>query len=67
MAFAQANKGSLNVDMIKQVIATPIMDGGVLDVGTIYQVVAVPKDLTIWLRTPNHFDWQKIDLNSVFY
>jgi hypothetical protein len=67
LAFAEANKGSLNVDKIKQVIATPIMDGGVLDVGTIYQVVAVPKDLTIWLRTPNHFDWQKIDLNSVFY
>ena len=66
LAFAAAHKGSLDVDKIKEVIATPIANGGVLDPGTIYQVVAVPKDLTIWLRTPNHYDWQKIDLNKVF-
>ena len=67
MAFAEANKGSLNVDKIMQVMQTPIMQGGVFDAGTIYQVVAVPANLTIWLRTPNHFDWQKIDLRQVFY
>ena len=31
LAFAAANKGHLNVDKIKQVIATPIADGGVFD------------------------------------
>jgi hypothetical protein len=67
LAFAQANKGSLNVDKVEQVMATPIANGGVLDAGTIYQVVVVPTSLTIWLRTPNHFDWQKIDLSRVFY
>jgi hypothetical protein len=67
LAFAEANKGSLNVDKIMQVMQTPIMQGGVFDARTIYQVVAVPANLTIWLRTPNHFDWQKIDLRQVFY
>ena len=65
--FAKANKGSLNVDKIEEVIATPMMEGGVLDSGRIYQVVAVPKDLAVWLRTPSNLDWQKIDLNRVFY
>lgn len=70
LAFAQANKGSMNVDKVKQIMATPLNEsdgsGGVFVNGTIYQVVAVPATLTIWLRAPNHFDWQKIELGRVF-
>ncbi len=67
LAFAETNKGGLNVQKIKEVLATSIIEGGVLDAGTIYQVVAIPVNLTIWLRTPNHFDWQMIDLSKLFY
>ena len=34
-----------------------IPNGGVTDTaGTIYQVIAVPRDLTLWLKAPGHFD-----------
>jgi hypothetical protein len=48
--------------MVKEVIQTPTAEGGVFDEGTIYQVVTVPADLTMWVRAPEHFEWQKIDL-----
>ena len=67
LAFARANKGALDVEKVKQAMATPITEGGVLDSGTIYQVIVVPADETMLLRTPNHFDWQVIDLKSFFY
>jgi hypothetical protein len=33
---------------------------------TSYQVVAVPKDLKIWVRIPGVQDWTEVDLNLFF-
>jgi hypothetical protein len=33
---------------------------------TIYQVVAVPGELKIWIKTPGYSDWQLVDLNALF-
>jgi hypothetical protein len=67
LTWAEVHKGRLNVDKVKEVLDTPITEGGAFQAATIYQVVAVPADLTIWLRAPEHFEWQKIDLNGFFY
>ncbi len=67
VAFAGANKGSLDVDKVKEVLDLDMDRGGVFSDGTIFQVVVVPKDLVLWLRAPEHFEWQKIDLSRLFY
>ena len=34
--------------------------------GTIYQVVAVPSQLKLWLKTLGYGDWIEFDLNQLF-
>jgi hypothetical protein len=66
IALANANKGSLNVEKMKQILDLTITQGGASSSGTIYQIIAIPRDLTMWLKAPGNFDWQKIDLTGLF-
>jgi hypothetical protein len=66
LALAEKYRGQLDVEKMKQVMDTIIENGGAtVSTDTIYQIIAVPQDLTLWLNAPGNFNWQKIDLNKL--
>lgn len=63
---AEANKGHLTVARMKKLLETPIESGGALEKdGTIYQIIAEPESLTLWLRVPGTYDWQQLRLGRL--
>jgi hypothetical protein len=67
LAFAERYKGSFTEEVMKKVLDTTMEDGGATQPNeTIYQVIAIPENRTIWLKAPGNFPWQKIDLNLFF-
>ena len=67
LALAETYKGQFDIDKMKQVLDTTIDNGGATQPNeTIYQIIAVPRDLILWLKAPGKFDWQKIDLSKLF-
>jgi len=67
LAWAETTKGYIGVNQMKEILSKDITsEGGLFSSSTIYQVVAVPEQLIVWLRAPDHFDWQKIDLIELF-
>lgn len=66
LALADKYRGQFDVKKMQQVLDTTIENGGATDsADTIYQIIAVPKDLTIWLKAPGNFDWQEIDISTL--
>jgi len=49
-----------------KVLDVPIPDGGATHKGTIYQVIAVPEQLEIWLKVPGLQEWTEIPLKTLF-
>ncbi len=33
---------------------------------TMYQIVAVPQTRVLWIRVPDYYSWEQIDLNGLF-
>ncbi len=65
--LAAANKGSFTVRKMMQVLDTTLPEGGATQpTETIYQIIAVPRNLTLWLKAPGNFDWQRVDLRELF-
>jgi hypothetical protein len=63
---AEAHKGRFSVATMKEVLETTIEHGGATDAATtIYQILAEPETLTIWLRAPDNFEWQRIRLSRL--
>lgn len=69
LAWAEAQKGQATVEQMMAIMSQEIVTekGLYNSTSTIFQVVAVPETLTIWLRAPDHFEWQKIELGGLFY
>ncbi len=66
LALADKYKGQFDVQKMQQVLDMTIEKGGATDsAGTIYQIIAVPRDLTMWLKAPGNFDWQKVDISKL--
>jgi hypothetical protein len=68
LSFADRNKGSITLEKVKDVMSTPLEEGGVFLApdNTSYQIMAVPADLRIWVRVPGLVDWTEIDLEPLF-
>lgn len=67
LSLAAANKGSFTVGKMMQVLDTTIPEGGATQpTETIYQIIAVPRDLTLWLKAPGNFNWQMVGLRPLF-
>jgi len=65
--LATVNKGLFNVEKMMQVLDTTIPEGGATQpTETIYQIIAVPRELTLWLKAPENFNWQTVDLRTLF-
>ncbi|MEE9910936.1 MAG: hypothetical protein K4571_04355 [Deltaproteobacteria bacterium] len=69
LAWAEAHRGQATVERMMAIMSKEIVTekGLYNSTSTIFQVVAVPAALTIWLRAPDHFEWQKIELGGLFY
>lgn len=61
LAAADSHKGSFDHLKMAQILDTPVEEGGVFRPQTVYEVVAVPKDLKMHLRVPGHQDWIEIN------
>lgn len=66
LAMGEKYKGQFDVEKMKQVMDTTIENGGAtVSTDTIYQIIAIPGDLVLWLKAPGNFDWQKISLSKL--
>jgi len=68
LALGEENKGWFDPGLMKEVISTPLQDGGAFRAPnlTSYELVAVPAELTIWVRVPEYQDWVEIELRQYF-
>jgi len=66
LTLGAKNKGAISPAVMMKILDVPIKEGGATHGGTIYQVVAVPRDLKIWLKIPGHQDWTEIPLAPLF-
>ncbi len=58
--------GRLNSEGMKKLLDIQMQDGGATHKGSVLQVVAVPKDLRLWIRGLDYSDWQEVDLKGLF-
>lgn len=67
--LAEMHKGNLTPNVVMDIMSRPLSKGGPLqteELPTSYQVVAVPKDLKIWVRIPGVQNWTEVDLDPLF-
>jgi len=67
LKLGEKYKGNFNREIMKNILDMPIAEGGATHLDkTIYQVVAVPEDLTLDIKIPDFQDWVKVDLKAYF-
>lgn len=74
--LARANSfpynGVMTDEKMKSMLGLTIEEGGGsfpssgYDAETIYQIVAVPEYLRLWIRLPKYFGWEQIELGELF-
>jgi hypothetical protein len=65
LALGAKHKGAVNPAVMMAMLDVPITEGGATYQGTVYQVVAVPDQLKIWLKMPGIQDWTEIPLKPL--
>jgi len=58
--------GHLDVGAMMKLMDIDVRGGGAVHRGTVYQVIALPQELTMWIRGLGYSDWQQIDLRDLF-
>jgi hypothetical protein len=75
LALGQKSKGRINLHAMKKIMDTSMNDGGATwpvkggrpkAYQTVYQVIATPESLQIWVKVPGFQDWTGIDLHPLF-
>jgi len=67
LALGEEYKGSIDAAKMKQIFDTEFSAGGpTFSEYTIYQVVAVPAQQTIWVKTLDYSGWEKVELGPLF-
>lgn len=66
LALAAKHKGTISPAVMMKMLDVNIPDGGATSKATIYQVVAVPGQLKIWLKVPSLQNWTEIPLKNIF-
>lgn len=57
--------GKLDAAAMRELMNIEYGDGGAVIPAAVYQVVAVPEDLCLWMRGYEYSDWQRIDLKAL--
>ena len=58
--------GKLDVNSMKDLMDIEVKNGGAVHRGTVYQVIASPSELTLWIRGLDYAGWQEINLKNLF-
>jgi hypothetical protein len=67
LSLGERYKGKFSPQTMKEVLGTPIEKGGAtFPDGTVYQIIAVPQELKIWLKALGYTDWVEINLKPLF-
>jgi hypothetical protein len=67
LSLGEKYKGTFSAQVMMKVLDTTIDQGGATDQqGTIYQVIAVPAQLKLWIKVPGLQDWTMIWLGPLF-
>ena len=67
LALGKKFKGIIDAEKMMQIFDTTFPEGGpTFPEYTVYQVVAVPKDQTIWVKARDYSGWEKIELKPLF-
>ncbi len=62
--LCEASKGAIDAQKMKEIIATPLSEGGAMNQLTVYQMVVTPETKTVRLRVIGGEGWLKIDLSG---
>lgn len=63
---AEEYKGCIDVERMKEIMSTPLEEGGPMHSLTRYQIVAVPEDLTLHIHIPSIGKWVELDMREYF-
>lgn len=68
LALGEKYKGKFNPEVMMKIMNIPLEKGGAFRApnDTSYQIVAVPKELKIWVRMPEVQEWTEVDLKPLF-
>jgi len=66
IALAEKNKGQIDASVIEDILDTTMENGGATVDATIYQFVAVPAELGLYVKAPGYQDWVLVDLGELF-
>lgn len=69
--LGRENRGEININKMKDILDTTMQQDGATwppdgDIRTVYQVIAQPETLKLWIKVPGHQDWTGVDLNHYF-
>jgi hypothetical protein len=65
--LAEQYKGKIDARLMMKILDVPQDKGGATPSHkSIYQFVAVPKLLKLWIKAPTYMNWAEIDLGSLF-
>ena len=67
LKLIEEKKGSVDVSVMQDIIATPFEDGGAMLDLTVYQLIVVPETFELWIRVIDAEDdaWFSVDLASL--
>jgi len=68
LSLGEKYKGKFNPEIMMEIMNIPLEKGGSFRTpnDTSYQIVAVPKELKIWVRMPEVQEWTEVDLKPLF-
>lgn len=72
LRLGHKHKGKINLESMMDILDTPIEQGGAAwpkqgQVNTVYQIIAMPEDLKVWIKVPGYQDWVDVNLRRFFF
>lgn len=71
LTLGHKNKGKINLKKMQEILDTSMSEGGATwpakgTIRTVYQIIAIPESLHVWLKVPGYQDWTDVDLKELF-
>lgn len=67
MSLGEKYKGRIDAKKMRELLDIGLSEGGATHSDkTIFQMIAVPAELKIWLKVPGYQEWTEIDLGKIF-
>ena len=65
LSLAEEKKGELDASGVMEILDRKYSDGGATKPETIFQFVAVPEELKMWVKAPDYQDWVMVDVGEL--